>query len=110
MEGLNKTIALDDEPLKTSRKILIQAMTEEQPYGFRVEDGRITDMGGAPFGVKKLDIRVTLKLEGEGKPEVTALDENGYATKKAVVIHGDGVKSPLVIHLAEDSIYHIVRR
>ena len=95
-------ISLDDQPLKTSKKILIQTMTEEQPYGFKVEDGKITDLGSAPFGVKNIDARVTLKLEGAAK--VIALDENGYATDKAVAVDGN------MIHLAGDSIYHIVQR
>ena len=101
-------ISLDGHPLKTSESILIQVMTEEQPYGFKVEDGEIIEMGGSPFGVKKIDARVSLKLEGSGKPTVTALDENGYAVQKAVTTSGGGTKMPLVIQLAEDSIYHIV--
>jgi len=103
-------ISLDDNPLKTSKKILIQVMTEEQPYGFKAEDGKITALGGAPFGVKKIDARISLKLDDVGKPTVMALDENGYATQKDVKTTGDGVKTPLVIHLAEDSIYHIIQR
>lgn len=97
-------ISLDDQPLKTSKKILIQTMTEEQPYGFKVEDDKITDLGGAPFGVKNIDARVSLKLEGAGSPKVIALDENGHAAGKVVTIDGN------VIQLAADSIYHIVQR
>ncbi len=103
-------ISLDDHPLRTSRKILIQVMTQEQPYGFKTEGDKITDLGSAPFGVKKIDARVSLKLEGAGKPTVTALDENGYGTKKAVMTSGDGIKTPLLIKLAEDSIYHVIQR
>jgi hypothetical protein len=101
-------ISLDDQPLKTSRKILIQVMTQERPYGFKAEEGKITDLGGAPFGVKKIDARISIKLEGAGEPAVIALDENGYATSKPVSTSGDGVKMPLVIQLAEDSVYSIV--
>jgi len=39
-----------------------------------------------------------------------ALDENGYATQKAVTASGDGIREPLVIQLAQDSIYHIIQR
>ena len=103
-------ISLDGQPLKTSRSILIQAMTEEQLYGFRSEGGSITNLGEAPFGVKKIDARVSLRFEDAGDPEVTALDENGYAAQKAVTVGGDGVTTPLVIELAEDAIYHVVQR
>ncbi|MFC1716536.1 hypothetical protein ACFL6S_22910 [Candidatus Poribacteria bacterium] len=100
-------ISLDNQPLKASKKILIQAMTEEQPYGFKVEDDKITDLGSAPFGVKNIDARVSLKLEGAGSPKVIALDENGYTTGKAVSVSGD---ISLVIQLAGDSIYHMIKR
>jgi hypothetical protein len=103
-------ISLDDRPLKTSKKILIQVMTQEQPYGFKTEGDKITDLGGSPFGVREIDATVSLRLEGAGKPVVTALDENGYATQKPVTISSDGINTPLAIRLAEDSIYHIVQR
>ena len=71
---------------------------------------KIADLGGAPFGVKKIDARISIRLEGAGEPAVIALDENGYATSKPVSISGDGIKAPLVIQLAEDSIYYVVQR
>ena len=100
--------ALDDLPLAKSRKILIQAMTEDRPYGFRAAGGRITNLGAYPFGIRRIDAAITLKLAGGGKAKVTALDENGYATDKAAkaAATGDGVK----IDLAADSIYHVVTR
>ena len=79
--------ALDDQPLATSKKLLIQAMTEEQPFGFKTSGGatkKIENLGSAPFGVKRINATVTLKLTGYGTPTVTALDENGYAAKKDV--------------------------
>ena len=104
-------ISLDGEPLKVSKNILIQAMTEEQPYGFKSEDGEIIDLGGAPLGVKKIDVTVSLKLRKQSArtPKVIALDENGYATRKAVTISDNGSHESLVIRLAADAIYHIVQ-
>lgn len=99
-------ISMDDHPLKTSRKILIQTMTAEQPYGFKTENGAITDLGGAPFGVEKIDAKISLKSSSKGVPKIIALDENGYPTEKAVAISNE---SPLGIQLSEDSIYHIVQ-
>ena len=104
-------ISLDGEPLKVSKNILIQAMTEERPYGFKSEDGEIIDLGGAPLGVKKIDVTVSLKLRKQSArtPKVIALDENGYATRKAVTISDNGSHESLVIRLAADAIYHIVQ-
>ena len=103
-------VSLDGRPLAKSKRILIQAMTEEQPYGFRTEGNRITSMGGSPFGVRKLGIQVALRLEGTGDPRVVALDENGYATAKTVVTRRTGGEKSFAVQLAPDSIYHVVER
>jgi hypothetical protein len=100
-------ISLDDRPLATSRRILIQAVTEEQPYGFRTEGNRITDMGGAPFGVKRIRARVSLPLKGARAPRVVALDENGYATGRMVAT-SPRPEGELQVTLAEDAIYHVI--
>jgi len=103
-------ISLDDQPLKISKRILVQAITQEQPYGFKVEGDRITDLGSAPFGVQKIDAKVSLQLAGEGTPTVQALDANGYATEKVVSANGDGGNAPLTIWLSENAIYHLIQR
>ena len=103
-------ISLDDQSLKDAKRILIQAMTEEQPYGFKSENGTITDLGSAPIGVKEIEATVSLKLNGTGRPKVIALDENGYATETRVETSGDGIETPLVISLTKDAIYHLVTR
>ena len=100
---------LDGKPLAQSGKILIQAVTEERPYGFRTQGDRITNLGGRPMGVRKIDARVALRLRGEGRAKVMALDENGYATR-AVAVEGGQAGEPLVVTLSEDAIYHVVTR
>ena len=84
-------------------------MTEEQPYGFTVEANRITEMGGQPFGVRKLAVSVSLSLEGTGEATVVRLDENGYATGE-VSNHDIPADGAVSIDLAEDAIYHVVER
>jgi hypothetical protein len=103
-------ISLDGQPLSVSKKVLIQATTEDQPYGFRVEDGKIASIGSAPYAFKAIDATVRLKLTGDGATRIVALDENGYATEKPVETSGDGVQKPLVIRLRGDSLYHVVLR
>ncbi len=100
-------IALDDQPLATSKKILIQAMTEEQPYGYKAPGGQIADLGQSPLGVRKIDARLTLK-NASGSLSVVALDENGYEAKRPVTV--EKAAGNASIRLAPDSIYHIVRR
>lgn len=72
-------------PLRTSRKILVQAATRDQPHGFQTEpadDGfeRITQLGGYPLNVEKIKMNVTLK-DGANR-EAMILDENGYPTDR----------------------------
>jgi hypothetical protein len=106
--GTVMVMSLDDEPIATSKAILIQAMTEERPYGFKVEGNRITDLGGQPFGIRKLAMAVSLALQGTGEVTVIRLDENGYpAGELSRSQIGEG---PLRIELAEDAIYHVVAR
>ena len=100
--------SMDNLPLARSRKILIQAMTEDRPFGFRASGGRIASMGSAPFGIRRIDASVTLKLTGAGKPKAVALDENGYATDKPVRLTAGAGK--VKIDLAPDAIYHVLTR
>ena len=102
-------ISLDGKPLAQSRKILIQAMTGEQPYGFKTAGNRIVDTGTAPFGIEKIRAVVSLKLTGGGKPVAVALDENGYPTDKPVKA-GPAAADRFRITLAPDAVYHLVTR
>jgi hypothetical protein len=79
-------VSLDDRPLATSRKILLQVMTEEKPTDFRTEpagDGlrRIVSIGRDPWLVKEFDGTVRFKRADASRLKVTALDENGEALK-----------------------------
>jgi len=102
--------SLTRDCLTLSNATLTPPVTQEQPYGFRVKDNRITDVGGAPLGVKNMSASVSLSFEGASETKVVALDENGYASDKPVNVSGDGVHAPLVIHLAQDAIYHVIER
>jgi hypothetical protein len=75
-------VALDDQPLATSRKILLQAMTEERASGFETEAAsattkRITSIGRDPWQVRTLHGRVGFKRPDARRLKVTALDFNG---------------------------------
>jgi hypothetical protein len=85
-------VSLDGKPLRTSKRILIQAATEDRPYGFATETvgkpgkssqpsqpseyHRITQLGGYPLNVRKIAATVRLKtstqsaqiLDGNGNP------------------------------------------
>jgi hypothetical protein len=99
-------VSLDALPLAGSKKILIQVMTEDKPFGFKSAGGKITDLGGSPFNVRKIDARVTFK--SAGKLAAQALDENGYARPGAVKISAEGGQQ--TVELPPDAIYVIVTR
>jgi hypothetical protein len=81
-------VSLDGKPLATSGKILLQAMTEEEPSGFRTVPEppgrkRIVDLGTDPWMVKRLSGQVEIKRTDAAAMKVTLLDLNGYPVKSA---------------------------
>lgn len=70
--------ALDEKPIAESRRVLVTAMTDDQPYGFRTSGGRITSLGQFPFTVTEIDATVTLGWPTDAPVKITTLDENGY--------------------------------
>ena len=102
-------VSLDGRDLAESGKVLIQAMTEERPYGFKAARGKIVDLGGPPFGVRKIAATVALRGRAEGL-RVRVLDENGCDTGKPAVAAAIGKGGWTSIRLASDAIYHVVER
>jgi hypothetical protein len=80
-------VSLDGLPLATSKKILLQAMSEEKATGFRTTTDdkgihRIIDIGRDPWLVKELSGTVRFNRPDAEKLKVTALDHNGYPTRQ----------------------------
>jgi hypothetical protein len=96
-------ISLDDQPLATAKRILVQAFSEERMYGFKAENGRIQDPGSAPINVR--DIAGTVTLPGALKG--TVLDGNGYARGPAAT---EAKGQATVLTLARDAIYTVLTR
>ena len=69
-------ISLDGQPLAISKKILVQAFTEEKMEGFTALNGTIKDTGHAPVIVRNIDASITLPNAADAK--ATILDEQGY--------------------------------
>lgn len=105
--GTVAVVSLDGQPLQASRRVLIQAMTVDLPYGFRVKgkglDGEIAQLGGYPLGVERIDAQVVLPAGGW---TATALDPNGYARPGATRVTG----TPATVRLPADSAYTILTR
>jgi hypothetical protein len=75
-------VSLDGQPIKTSKRMLLQAMSEEQNSGWRTEPAeggkkRIASIGRDPWEIRPIEGTVRLKRDDAGSLKVTALDHNG---------------------------------
>ncbi len=98
-------VSLDGQPLATSKRMLLQVMTEERPTNFRSESlgdrrHRITSIGENPWVVRNLEGVVRLRRFDASKLKVTALDQFGQPTSNASP--GD------TIRLRPDSLYYSI--
>ena len=79
-------VAMDGQPLRSSRKILLQVMSEDNNNGWSAPgDGMrpIVDAGGPPVVVRKFAGRVSLNRPDAGTLRAKALDFNGYEDKSS---------------------------
>jgi len=75
-------VSLDDQPIKTSSRLLLQVMSEEQPSGWKSEPAennklRIASLGRDPWTIKPLTGTIRLHRPDAAKFQVTPLDPNG---------------------------------
>jgi hypothetical protein len=98
-------VSLDGKPLVTSRRILLQAMSEEKPTDFRSDpaadgDKKIISIGHDPWLAKELDGVVKFKRTDASKLKVTTLNFNGDPAK-SIGTAGE-------IRLAPSTIYYLI--
>jgi hypothetical protein len=100
-------VALDDQPLASSSRILLQVMSEEKATGFQTEPvnatlKRITNIGTDPWQVKVISGNVRLKRPDAAQLTVTALDFNGYPVEKLGLANN--------INLRPTTVYYLISR
>ncbi len=98
-------VSLDARPLATSRRILLQAMSEEKATDFRAEpasagEKKIASIGRDPWLAKELDGIVKFKRPDASSLKVTALDFNGDP--------GKAMGAASEIRLAPSTIYYLI--
>lgn len=102
-------ISLDDQPLVQSNKILIQAMTENHPFGFATKNNQITNLGTFPFNIRNIEASIDITFSDARKLRVYALDENGYPRIDIAPTTSQGGNN-FHLDLAPDSLYHMLLR
>ncbi len=103
--GTIVVVSMDGKPIRTSSKLLLQVMSEQQNTGFNAPGKgyrKIVEAGGSPIIVRKLSGTVKLKRGDAAGLSVTPLDWNGYPQKTA---RGAGA-----IDLKPDIFYYVIER
>jgi hypothetical protein len=99
-------VALDDQPLTSSKKMLLQVMSEEKATGFETVPAgqflKIKSIGRDPWLVRKLSGTVTFTLPNSSKLRITPLDGNGYPAGQSCVAGQ--------INLSPAILYYLVQR
>ena len=100
-------VALDDQPLATSSRILLQVMSEERETNHQTEPvsatlKRIVNIGTDPWRIREFTGIVRFKRADAGQLKVTALDFNGYAPGPA----GTGKE----LKLQPTTMYYLIAR
>ena len=98
-------VSLDGQPINSSKRMLLQAMSEEQSTGFATEDAghglkKITNIGRDPWRVKNL--QGSLRFRNARGLQIQPLDFNGYPDGPA--------KSGGELTLAPNTIYYLLTR
>src|SRR5205823_11486824 len=98
-------VSLDGQPLASSKRILLQVMSEEKAANFRSDDGgggvkKIVSIGQDPWMVKNLSGTVKFKRPDAATLKVTALDFNGYPQKQ--------MGAAGEIQLAPGTVYYLI--
>jgi len=106
--GSVAVVALDDAPLVEARRVLIQAVTEDRPTGWRTRAGVIERLGTLPWRVRDIDATVTLPWPGPPPRRVFALDGAGVAAPSDEAWSLDGGR--LKITLPRNRLYTLVER
>jgi hypothetical protein len=103
--GAIVVVAMDGQSLAKSKKMLLQAMSEEKPTGFKTEHvseqmQKIVSIGKDPWMVRNLEGKIWCKRPDAKKLSVTPLRLDGTPLEP----HGNAD----VIQLRQDTIYYLI--
>jgi hypothetical protein len=98
-------VALDNQPLTASKKMLLQVASEDKDFDWEASgEGMrtIQSLGGPPIVVKQFAGTVTLKRPDADALRITPLDANGYPVGAAL--------SGAAISLRPTTMYYLIEK
>ena len=104
-------VSLDGEPIRSSAKLLLQVMTEDNNFGWKTTGGEprtIADLGAPPIVVRKPSGTVTLNRPDAGSLQIEALDGHGYTREKLSAAGGGS--GTVRVELLPDCLYYLIRK
>ena len=114
--GTVSVVAMDDLPVRQSRKLLVQVITQCRPTGWReqavtinVKEGsfpgfEVVDCGGKPWQVTRAKMNLT--IANNNLTQATVLNANGNAAGQAKLVKTAG---KIQLTFPEDALYVILR-
>jgi hypothetical protein len=100
-------VALDGRPIRQSRELLIQAVSEERLCGFAADNGKITKTGYPPYTMAELQGTVELHRRPDRGQHLTLLDPNGYVIERRR-LEPDENAAAIRIELVKDVAHYIL--
>jgi hypothetical protein len=102
-------VAMDDQPLKSSKQVLIQYGSISRATGWETKElgggkEQIVNVGHKPWQVVKAEVTVT--LANAALTKAVALDPAGFPTATVVTVKREGAK--LVVTLPADALYLVL--
>ncbi len=115
--GSIMVVSLDDRPIKSSGKVLIQLGTQCRPTGWEtkpttiepkngkpVKGKKVTDYGKAPWAVETADVEIAIR--NRALKEAVVLDANGKPTK---TIPLDSISGGKLLRFKGGALYIVLR-
>ena len=99
-------VSLDGQPLNSSKKMLLQVMSEEKSTDFQTEPvsagvRRIKSIGQDPWLVKEFSGEVQFRRADAGGLKITALDFNGYPKQE--------LPAGAILKLLPTTLYYLIQ-
>jgi len=99
--------SLDGRPIAESSELLVQAIAPDRPYGFRVKDGVIEDLGKSPFQMRRINVTVQVI---DARTPMTAQTLNAHGMAVGPMARLEQQEGGATLKLSPTHFYTVLRR